>query len=316
MADQSSLASVRICMNCGLCAGSGMIPFLAQLLDSAHTATGQPWWVIITSAVIAVRMVAIPLSIRGMAAGSRLRSVTPYMGLYRKQQEEAARRQDKQAIRAAMAQVSQLQKQYGTSFLTIASPIVLQMVMGIWMFTSLRRMGLEAEGIDGFLFEGLPWATDLSASEYTLPAIVTIAGLITAELSKSIAPKNPPPGSFNPDTMRNISRGFAVFGGAVMTTLPAVRRTRERVTLHCDLGRSWRWPRVLQLILVCRSFVVNAVRHSECRCDGCERGCQPEFGAAASGAKGLRLRKGVARCRVCGAPWLGCRCGPAACQGV
>jgi membrane protein insertase Oxa1/YidC/SpoIIIJ len=203
-------------------AGSGMIPFLAQLLDAAHTATGQPWWVVISSAVIAVRLVAIPLSIRGMAAGSRLRSVTPYISLYRKQQQEAAKRQDKHAVRAAMAQVSKLQKQYGTSMLSIASPIVLQMVMGIWMFTTLRRMGLEADGIEGMLVEGLPWATDLSANEYTLPALVTITGLITAELSRGIAPKHPPPGSFNPDTMRNISRGFAVFGGAIMTTLPAV----------------------------------------------------------------------------------------------
>jgi len=179
--------------------------------------------VVITGAVIAVRLVAMPVSIHGMAAGSRLKSVTPFMALYRKQQMEAAKRKDQQAMVAAAQQIKSLQKQFGASPLTLFFPVIFQAAMGIWLFTTLRKMGLEADQIPGFVSEGLPWVPDLGATEYTLPAIVTISGLLTAQVSRTIAPTTANAGPMSPDFMLNMSRFFAVFGGAIMTTLPAVR---------------------------------------------------------------------------------------------
>ncbi|KAA0148463.1 hypothetical protein FNF27_02584 [Cafeteria roenbergensis] len=209
--------------------GSGFVPTLAQLLESVHETTGQPWWVVIVGSVVLVRAIAIPLSIKGMAAGSRLRSVNPFMSLYRKQQMDAAKRQDQQAMMAATEQITKLQKQYGASPLAIFAPMVFQLVAGIWVFATLRRMGLEADQIEGFVTEGLPWVPDLGTTEYTLPAIVMVAGLLSAELSYKLQP----PGQnamITPEGMRNFSRFFAVFGGAIMTTLPAAVTLSAAVT--------------------------------------------------------------------------------------
>jgi membrane protein insertase Oxa1/YidC/SpoIIIJ len=206
-----------------------MVPALAQFLDTMHTMTGAPWWAVITGAVVTVRAVALPLTFRAMAAGSRLKSIMPFLQLYRKQNMDTVRHQDQGAIAATTQKLRELNNRYQTGFTTLMAPPLFQLVFGIWIFTTLRRMGLEADQIAGFATEGLPWVPDLGGSEFTLPLGMLVMTLVSTELSKVTHPKVRTPGALRPEVMVQFGRVMAVVGAGVMTIVPSVSERRFRL---------------------------------------------------------------------------------------
>ena len=265
-----------------------MVPALAQFLDTVHTMTGAPWWMVISGTVVAVRAVAFPLTMRSMAAGSRVKSIAPFLQLYRKQNVDAIRRQDQGAMAATAKKLQELNKRYNTGFLTLLTPPIFQLVFGIWIFTTLRRMGIEADQIAGFTTEGLPWVQDLGASEYTLPLGMLAATLMSTELSKYTFPINRTPGTLRPDFMMNFGRVMAVVGAGVMTVVPSVSRGPPPAPLQ-------RWPDTAGFAECCAQCAhhgsLSLLQHD----------CHPERGRA----KLFRLCQGLAGRGACDPPRVG-----------
>lgn len=182
-----------------------------------HEMTGLHYAGSIFAATCIVRMVILPLAIRGQRAASRMAHVQPELQVI-KQRYEALGTPTQAEQKAFAEQMKSLFARYDVKpFASLAAPLV-QAPLFIGMFFGMKKMP-EIYPTE-FSTGGLFWFVDLTIPDptYVLPIICGVSFLATIETGKEqMVDANPTSGPM----MVNAFRAMAFVAVPVMTTFPA-----------------------------------------------------------------------------------------------
>lgn len=182
-----------------------------------HDMTGLHYAGSIFATTCLIRLVILPLAIRGQRAASRMAHVQPELQAI-KQRYEALGTPTQAEQRAFAAQMKALFARYDVKPLaSLAAPLV-QAPLFIGMFFGMKKMP-ELYPTE-FSTGGLFWFTDLTIPDptYVLPLICGFSFLATIETGKDMMiDSNPTSGPM----MVNAFRAMAFVAVPVMTTFPA-----------------------------------------------------------------------------------------------
>lgn len=157
------------------------VRFAQALLDGLVESAGLPWWAAIAIITISVRLLVLPLVLKGQTNAIRLGNIQPKMQSHMKDLTYAKKSGDQVLMAKSAKAVQKLLKDNNCSpFKSLITPFVLMPVFGTFFF-ALR--GLGGSGLTSMKTGGLAWFTDLTAADpfAVLPIISAGMTLIVLE---------------------------------------------------------------------------------------------------------------------------------------
>lgn len=139
------------------------VRFVQAMLDGLVESTGLPWWAAIVIVTISVRVLVLPLVLRGQTNAIRLANIQPKMNSHMKDLSYAKKSGDQLLMAQSAKAVQKLMKDNNCSpFRSLITPLVLMPVFGSFFFA---LKGLGASGLTTMKTGGLAWFTDLTAAD-------------------------------------------------------------------------------------------------------------------------------------------------------
>ena len=166
--------------------GTGFIGRTQELLEWTHVTTGLPWYLTIGVVVIGIRILLLPILVKGMASNARFAHIQPTMMGNIQKIKRAKEEGDMVEVQRVQLATKQLLTDNNCHPLKGLIPPLVQMPLFIIFFVALRRM--VAAGLPDFSTGGVGWFTDLSAPDpyYVLPVLSSAATLAVLQVCLTI----------------------------------------------------------------------------------------------------------------------------------
>ncbi|XP_037502532.1 mitochondrial inner membrane protein OXA1L isoform X1 [Rhipicephalus sanguineus] len=158
---------------------SGMVQ---QLLDLLHTSTGLPWWATIAVSTLFVKVLLLPLIIKGQKNSIHMNNNLPQMQHLQAKMTEARNTGNQlEAARLANELMMFMKEKNVNPLKSMIIPLA-QAPVFISFFFALR--GMANLPMESFKTGGLLWFTDLTVPDplYILPLITSVSLFCTLEL--------------------------------------------------------------------------------------------------------------------------------------
>ncbi|XP_051631979.1 mitochondrial inner membrane protein OXA1L [Manacus candei] len=158
------------------------VGLIQNLLELLHLELGLPWWGAIAAGTVGVRLLLLPLVLRGQREAARLAQHLPHIQKLNQRLAEAKRQQNHHGVALAYTELVTYQKKHNVNPLRGFLVPLVQTPVFVSFFLALQ--GLAAAPAPGLLRGGLGWFQDLSASDpyYVLPLLVTASTWMVLEL--------------------------------------------------------------------------------------------------------------------------------------
>jgi YidC/Oxa1 family membrane protein insertase len=160
----------------GIDYGSGPTSCIQYLLEHVHVYSGLPWWGSIMVTAFTLRLIMLPLFVRGADANARSMAVIPLTKPWTDKMTEANRIGDRATSMACLQHVMQIRKEAGASLWKSTYPMIVQAVVGYCGFKLLHRVATLP--VPELYNGGFGWITDLTASDGYLVLPVLMAATI------------------------------------------------------------------------------------------------------------------------------------------
>ncbi|XP_077542603.1 OXA1L mitochondrial inner membrane protein isoform X2 [Haemaphysalis longicornis] len=158
---------------------SGMVQ---QLLDLLHSSTGLPWWATIAASTLVVKVLLLPLIIKGQKNSIHMNNNLPQMQHLQAKMTEARNMGNQlEAARLANELMIFMKEKNVNPLKSMIIPMA-QAPVFISFFFALR--GMANLPIESFKTGGMLWFTDLTVADpyYVLPLITSVSLFCTLEL--------------------------------------------------------------------------------------------------------------------------------------
>lgn len=158
---------------------SGMVQ---QLLDFLHTTTGLPWWATIAASTVCIKVLLLPLIIKGQKNSINMNNNLPQMQHLQAKMTEARNTGNQiEAARIANELVLFMKEKNVNPLKSMIIPLA-QAPVFISFFFALR--GMANLPMESFKTGGILWFTDLTVPDplYILPLITCVSLFCTIEL--------------------------------------------------------------------------------------------------------------------------------------
>ena len=180
---------------------------LMYAIEYFHVAQDMEWWAAIVATTVAMRVVALPLTVMQQRNAARMHLAKPEIEAINKLAQTHS--QDKEALERYQAEIWKIWAKYDCNPVKMFAPLFVQAPVFISFFIAIQRM---SAGVPSFATGGASWFTDLSAADatYALPLLSSLTFLASVET-------NPPNGTEPQPGMKWGMRALA----AVMIPLTA-----------------------------------------------------------------------------------------------
>ncbi|CEH17611.1 Inner membrane protein translocase involved in respiratory chain assembly [Ceraceosorus bombacis] len=141
------------------------------LLENVHIWTGLPWWSTIVLTTIAMRLMILPITVRGQTSAVRLGNIQPKIKIVMADMENAKKSGDIMLQAKSQKAMVKLFRDNNTHpFKPLMTPLV-QSPLFVTFFLAVRGMG--GGGLSTMQDGGFSWVTDLTAADpyYVLPVL-------------------------------------------------------------------------------------------------------------------------------------------------
>ena len=165
--------------------GSGFTGRTQELLEWTHITTGLPWYLTIGAVVVSIRLLLIPVMVKGIANNARLAHIQPTMMSNINRIKRAKKDGNTTEVSRLQLETKQLFIDHNCGPLRGLIPPLVQMPLFIFFFFALR--GMAGAGLPDFSTGGVAWFTDLSAPDpyYILPIMSSAATLAVLQVGSN-----------------------------------------------------------------------------------------------------------------------------------
>ncbi|XP_050186247.1 mitochondrial inner membrane protein OXA1L, partial [Myiozetetes cayanensis] len=156
------------------------VGLLQNLLESLHLDLGLPWWGAIAAGTVGVRLLLLPLVLRGQREAARLAQHLPHLQKLSQRLAEARRGQDQHQVARAYTELVSYQQRHKVNPLRGFLVPLVQTPVFVSFFLALQ--GLAAA--PGLELGGIFWVPDLGLPDpfFVLPLLVTTTTWLVLEL--------------------------------------------------------------------------------------------------------------------------------------
>lgn len=182
---------------------------LMYAIEYFHVAHGMEWWAAIVATTVAMRVVALPLTVMQQKNAARMHLAKPEIEAINKLAQTHS--QDKEALERYQGEIWKIWQKYDCNPVKMFAPLVVQAPVFISFFIAIQRM---SAGVPSFATGGELWFADLSAADatYALPLLSSLTFLASVETS--------PPNGADPNAAPGMKWGMRALA-AVMIPLTA-----------------------------------------------------------------------------------------------
>jgi YidC/Oxa1 family membrane protein insertase len=158
---------------------------LMYAIEYFHVAQDMEWWAAIVATTVAMRVVALPLTVMQQKNAARMHLAKPEIEAINKLAQTHS--QDKEALERYQAEIWKIWAKYDCNPVKMFAPLFVQAPVFISFFIAIQRM---SAGVPSFATGGASWFTDLSVADatYALPLLSSLTFLLSVET-------NPPNGT-------------------------------------------------------------------------------------------------------------------------
>lgn len=158
---------------------------LMYAIEYFHVAQDMEWWAAIVATTVAMRVVALPLTVMQQKNAARMHLAKPEIEAINKLAQTHS--QDKEALERYQAEIWKIWAKYDCNPVKMFAPLFVQAPVFISFFIAIQRM---SAGVPSFATGGASWFTDLSVADatYALPLLSSLTFLASVET-------NPPNGT-------------------------------------------------------------------------------------------------------------------------
>lgn len=182
---------------------------LMYAIEYFHVAHGMEWWAAIVATTVAMRVVALPLTVMQQKNAARMHLAKPEIEAINKLAQTHS--QDKEALERYQGEIWKIWQKYDCNPVKMFAPLLVQAPVFISFFIAIQRM---SAGVPSFATGGDLWFADLSAADatYALPLLSSLTFLASVETS--------PPNGSDPNAAPGMKWGMRALA-AVMIPLTA-----------------------------------------------------------------------------------------------
>ena len=182
---------------------------LMYAIEYFHVAHGMEWWAAIVATTVAMRVVALPLTVMQQKNAARMHLAKPEIEAINKLAQTHS--QDKEALERYQGEIWKIWQKYDCNPVKMFASLLVQAPVFISFFIAIQRM---SAGVPSFATGGDLWFADLSAADatYALPLLSSLTFLASVETS--------PPNGSDPNAAPGMKWGMRALA-AVMIPLTA-----------------------------------------------------------------------------------------------
>jgi YidC/Oxa1 family membrane protein insertase len=150
---------------------------LMYAIEYFHVAQDMEWWAAIVATTVAMRVVALPLTVMQQKNAARMHLAKPEIEAINKLAQTHS--QDKEALERYQAEIWKIWAKYDCNPVKMFAPLFVQAPVFISFFIAIQRM---SAGVPSFATGGASWFTDLSVADatYALPLLSSLTFLASS----------------------------------------------------------------------------------------------------------------------------------------
>ena len=178
---------------------------LMYAIEYFHVAQGMEWWAAIVATTVAMRVVALPLTVMQQKNAARMHLAKPEIEAINKLAQTHS--QDKEALERYQGEIWKIWQKYDCNPVKMFAPLLVQAPVFISFFIAIQRM---SAGVPSFATGGELWFADLSAADatYALPLLSSLTFLASVETT--------PPNGANPNAAPGMKWGMRALAAAMV----------------------------------------------------------------------------------------------------
>jgi YidC/Oxa1 family membrane protein insertase len=147
----------------------------ADLFEAVHSSTGLPYWSIIVGSTIALRLGLLPLMVQSIKMSLKMEKIKPHLDKLQEELRMSGGYKNIEAQRTFQTGWDKIRKEHGFSMMKQFAPVLAQMPMFIFFFTSIRSvLAYNAGAKTG----GCLWFEDLTIIDPFLRLNLLTAGVM------------------------------------------------------------------------------------------------------------------------------------------